>query len=386
MSGNSLMQTLSDLAQGFAKRKGVEAIQGNDSKSYIGVAKPCTVEPITLIDSRLETYSYLSPLLGNILNMFSAYYIMATRVIADPCRIELYKTLDSLNPHRDVFRHLIDHWNANANANMRLDTQSREMSNKGAVAPLSFESAVIQFHEADLTNIDFENSGGRGGDVYGIKEAPNLCVGRMLRIGYSFRNGDKDPVRADVDVIVRLISGIVSSKFIRTIIGRKMEDRTFLGRLKSYRLGDISLSDLLFCSDLYKEHKQLLAADDSGLIGAMYKRERENAIAEFISNRGSHGLISNLLIIDSTTVKELSNQTGYDITLDFKARERMIDDTGIMIIAVVDREMGMINIYRHLLKPASTVTEQDLKNSKSTNGPDLSEILKAYQLGSNSSF
>ena len=49
------MQTLSDLAQGFAKRKGVEAIQGNDSKSYIGVAKPCTVEPITLIDSRLET-------------------------------------------------------------------------------------------------------------------------------------------------------------------------------------------------------------------------------------------------------------------------------------------------------------------------------------------
>ena len=107
MSGNSLMQTLSDLAQGFAKRKGVEAIQGNDYKSYIGVAKPATVEPITLIDSRLETYSYLSPLLGNMLNMFAAYYIMATRVIANPEQIELYKTLDSLNPHRDVFRHLI---------------------------------------------------------------------------------------------------------------------------------------------------------------------------------------------------------------------------------------------------------------------------------------
>jgi hypothetical protein len=384
MSGNSLMQTLSDLAQGFAKRKGVEAIQGNDYKSYIGVAKPATVEPITLIDSRLETYSYLSPLLGNMLNMFAAYYIMATRVIANPEQIELYKTLDSLNPHRDVFRHLIDHWNANAREDMRIDTQSHEKGT-GKVTPLTFESNPTRFHLADLSRIDLENSK-TGSDVLGIKEAPNLCVGKMLRIGYSFKNGDKEPIRADVDVNVRLVSGIVSSKLLRTLLGRKMEDRTFLGRLDKWRLGEISTADLFFCTDLYREHKQLLAADETGLISTIYKRERDNAVAEFVSNRGSHGLISNLLIIDNATVKELTNQTGHDITLDFKSREQMINDSGLMIIAVVDRELGVVDIYRHLLKPATTLMENDLKQSKGGSGPDLSEILKAYQLGSNSSF
>ena len=52
-----------------------------------------------------------------------------------------------------------------------------------------------------------------------------------------------------------------------------------------------------------------------------------------------------------------------------------------MLIFVVDTEEEMVNIYHRGFKTFTRLHLKELKSSAKGAGPDIGEILKAYQLG-----
>jgi hypothetical protein len=52
-----------------------------------------------------------------------------------------------------------------------------------------------------------------------------------------------------------------------------------------------------------------------------------------------------------------------------------------MIVAVIDKEWSRVTFYHRGLPDATEVSFRDLKVSSKGNGPDVSDILKAYTLG-----
>ena len=52
-----------------------------------------------------------------------------------------------------------------------------------------------------------------------------------------------------------------------------------------------------------------------------------------------------------------------------------------MLLFIVDSEWEMVKIYHRGIEQPTRLTIKELKSSSKGNGPDIAEILKAYQLG-----
>ena len=52
-----------------------------------------------------------------------------------------------------------------------------------------------------------------------------------------------------------------------------------------------------------------------------------------------------------------------------------------MLLFVVDTEWEMVKIYHRGIEHPTRLTIKELKSAGKGNGPDIAEILKAYQLG-----
>jgi len=66
---------------------------------------------------------------------------------------------------------------------------------------------------------------------------------------------------------------------------------------------------------------------------------------------------------------------------DFHAREKMLRETTIMLMAVVEPTFERVTIYHRGIAQPTEVGLRDLKVSNKGNGPDVSDILRAYQVG-----
>ena len=93
---------------------------------------------------------------------------------------------------------------------------------------------------------------------------------------------------------------------------------------------------------------------------------------------------SNLVVISTDTIASLEMQINGKMS-DFKTREKVFKDTYIMLMCVVDKQWDRITIYSRGIHLATEVGIKDLKAANKGSGPDVSDILKAYQLGNHPS-
>jgi hypothetical protein len=59
----------------------------------------------------------------------------------------------------------------------------------------------------------------------------------------------------------------------------------------------------------------------------------------------------------------------------------VFDATYVMLMVVVDTDYEQVTIYTRGLAGSTTVSVKAMKNAAKGSGPDVGEILRAYQLG-----
>ena len=209
-----------------------------------------------------------------------------------------------------------------------------------------------------------------------IKELSNLSVGKMLSV--EITDGLH---RASIPVSIRLIASAIPSQNIVHILSIGNEDTSVKERYHAWKSGRLEfVRDLVFCQDLIDAHRKNLMADKDGIYANLIKRHRGNQLSTVVSGNPSVATASNLVVVSSDTASQLELKINGRLK-DFKTREKLFKDTYVMIMVVIDKQWERATFYHRGIDMHTEVGMRDLKIANKGSGPDVSDILKAYQLG-----
>lgn len=345
--------------------------RGGRSESLIDYTRPMRVEPIVVIDNSILFHDMLPDLMQTLQSLFSGYYAQAIAISTSIGKIEVHRHLDRLNPSRRPSDSAVDTagWLvAQENYQIGLPTKAKRV----ALESLS------QMIEDDRER---ETAAGFGRDTAKeLKEITNLSVGKMLMV--EITDGLH---KGTFPVSIRLLASSMPTTGVIHILTNEKQDTSVKERYHAWRSGQIEfIRDFVFCIDLIEARRKNLMADKDGLYTKMLERRRNNQLSAIVSANPSVANASNMVVVSENTIKEAEREIGGRFS-DFKTREAMLKETTIMIVAVVDTQYDRVTFYSRGIPETTEVSARDLKSANKGNGPDVSDILKAYQVGSSPS-
>lgn len=338
-------------------KKNAKSLAEQRSKSLVEFTKAARVEPIVLMDQRAMALPYVTDVMESLSSIFSGYYLQAMALSVDSVDgVDTVKALDKLNPRRDP----VGTWYG--------AMQDVDLNSLDAV---SVESNAYELPR-QFGNVSNEARSNREA----IEEASNLSVGKLLevKVGHSKNS-------AIIPVMVRLIVAGMSPKTMVHTLAVGQTPRSAKERWHAWRAGQIEfVRDLLLCQDLMRKHRKDLLEDPSGYYAAATSRDRKNQLAALGSGNASVATASAMFVITEQTRIELESAIGGKLD-DFKTREKVFEETYGMIMVVIDPEWEQVTIYHQSIDTPTELSVRDIKQANGGSGPDVFEILKAYQLG-----
>lgn len=345
-----------------------DLLRSVNSDSLVEYNKTTRVEPIVLMDQRAAFLPGTPDLLQSLTSIFSGYYLQAVAISVNVGKVDVTKLLDKLNPNRSPME------NAGSVAGVLLSQESYQHG-------LPFPGQRIGLEAFFKPNEEFERNEpteqGFGRDtVTKLQDLSNLSVGKMLEVHI-----ESEGHRATIPVSVRLmVTGIDSDALVHTL-SVDSKDTSVKERWHAWRSGQLKfIRDLVFCQDLIDEHRQALMKDRTGIYAATLKRRNKNRLSAVLSGNPSVATASNIVVMTNQTATQLERAVGGRLK-DFRTREKIFKVTYCMLMVVYDSEWEMVTIYHRSIDTPTKLSVKDLKSAARGTGPDVSEILKAYQLG-----
>lgn len=333
----------------------------NSDKSLIQYTSVARVEPITLIDADLLYADMLPDVMQSLQSIFTGFYLQAFALSVNVGNIDVVKQLERFNPNRS----------AGSAIGQTIGTaigveNLNDFTHRLPVLGDRRNAEIAMEANAEVRNI---------GDV--VSELTNLSVGKMVNV--EICDGDK---RAVIPVSIRLLANSIASDNLIHILSAGSKEVKFAERWYQWKSGQIEFfRDLVFCQDLIDEHKKHLMNDKDGLYDAILRRRAENKIASVVTGNWSVATASNLCVISDTTATQLELQTNTQLK-NFKSRQKIFENTYMMILAVVDKDHDRVTFYYRGIPESSSVSSRDLKAINKNSGPDIKDILTAFRAGS----
>lgn len=349
--------------------------------SLIKFSKSTRVEPITLVDQRLAGSENTSLILNALSALFSAYYLQAVALLVNVGRVNTLRLLDSLNPERDISSaagaYLADHVKGGTHSNEAyrygLPTRGRSMGLEAYDPSRIDQNAMNRPGPAGGSGVGFKS------DVNDIlKETANLSVGRIVEVTI-----EDEGKKAVFPVMFRLIVTLMDPRTLTHILSDGSRDTSAREMFHDWRAKGGGFKafwqDIVLATDLIDEHRDALMRDDTNTYANILERRRGNFYTSLLSKTPSIGNAANLIVLTQQTARELETRIGARLD-NFDARQRLFKSSYVLIMAVLD-EYDRVTFYHRDIKTPTQLSVKELKVSTKGNGLDVSEILKAYQLG-----
>lgn len=221
------------------------------------------------------------------------------------------------------------------------------------------------------------SSFGFGKDTFStLKELANLSVGKQFAV--EITDGGHT---ASIPVSIRLMASSMPTANLVHILSLGSQDKTVKERYHKWKSGRLEfIKDLVLCQDLIDAHRKNLMEDTDGIYTNLVKRSRNNGLATLASGNPSIATASNMVIMSSDSAAKLELEVNGKLD-DFKTREKIFKETYLMIVVVIDKQWERVTFYHRGMHERTEAGMRDLKAANKGNGPDVSEILKAYQVG-----
>ena len=230
-------------------------------------------------------------------------------------------------------------------------------------------------YEDDLKRSSF----GFGNDtVKTLKEIADLSVGKIFMVDI-----EDGLHRLQLPVSIRLMASSLPPKQLVHILSHDSKDTSVKERFHAWRSGRLEFwRDIVACSDLIDAHRDTIMKDKTGIYSDILKRNRTNQFAALLSGDPSIATASNIAIISDDTASQIEDEIGGRLH-DFKTRQKIFAKTYLMFLVVIDKQYERVTFYHRGINQATELGVRDLKASQKGNGPDVSEILRAYTMGQN---
>lgn len=335
-----------------------------EDKSLSDLTKLTRVEPLTIISEDLQNLEYLPDINQSLVNLFAAYYLQAVAILTKVNDVEVVKTLDALNPDRDVSGFLLT-----------------ERLSKESIDNLVLESYK---HTLPLGNKPaLEND--KGGSI-NLAEAVNLSVGKLINVSIAYKDTKGETSKVTIPVNVRLMVSLMRSNLVVHLLTRQKVERDLTERFHLWRAKRISFwKDLVWCQDMIDEDKKNLMTDQTGTLQEMTRRVVNSKKFGLLTHNPSLASASNIIVMSKTEADEIGRILGGKVA-NPSIRDKMFESTYAMIIVVVDKEMERVTFYTRNIAASTDLSIKEIKSANKNRGPDISDLLKSLQMGSSPSF
>lgn len=377
------------------------------------------VEPRVMIEDSLKLLPNIDKWLMTMTNLYSAYYLQAVALSADVGGVSVISRLDKFNPNRNPTNTIIGALVSKENYldhGYVLPSYKKSDINYSALPFTSkaVESIVASLEDPRLVDaVNALNKVKKEGEqedsntkitqgksvsekdkhtqkqidtlvsssMKQIADIDNLAVGRLLEVTLMI-NGQ----RINVPVSVRMRPMSVPKIVLRELVAMGDIRNSWKERWHRMRSGELSLvSDWIFQMDRLKEKRKLITLDKQGLYKEMIERRKNNRASAALSGNVSIGSAASFIVISKETAKEVELRTAMPIE-NPEFRKRIFAENSAMMIMVVDREWETIDCYTRGVSGVANWTFKQFEGLSKGNGPDITEIMKAYMVGQNPRF
>lgn len=211
-----------------------------------------------------------------------------------------------------------------------------------------------------------------------LKELADLSVGKIFMVDI-----EDGLHRLQLPVSIRLMASSLPPKQLVHILSHDSKDTSVKERFHAWRSGRLEFwRDIVACSDLIDAHRDTIMKDKTGIYSDILKRNRTNQFAALLSGDPSIATASNIAIISDDTASQIEDEIGGRLH-DFKTRQKIFAKTYLMFLVVINKQYERVTFYHRGINQATELGVRDLKASQKGNGPDVSDILRAYTMGQN---
>jgi len=213
-----------------------------------------------------------------------------------------------------------------------------------------------------------------------LKELADLSVGKMFMVQI------EDGLHSiEVPVNIRLIATSVPPKQLARILAHESTDVSVKERYHAWRSGRLEFwKDIVACNDLIDAHRKSIMQDKTGIYSNALRRNRTNQFTALLSGDPSLATASDIAVISSETAEEIEDIINGKLH-DFKTRQKIFEKAFLMFLVVIDKQYERVTFYHRGINQATELGVRDLKASQKGNGPDISDILRAYKMGNSPS-
>lgn len=389
----------------FVANMASKALSGQKVDSLSSFTKTTRVEPIALVDKGLVHQPWMYDVMSVANSIFTGYYLQGVALSSTAVNgVNAMRVLDTLNPTRDVAdaanTRIVDSLNGPSLLSLESyrfglpspgEAFGLEAFGDGARAAYNDPLGEIRDRneqaqrdregEARMQEFDdprdrVQHSIHENKALSSVNEAVNLSVGRMFEV-----NITQGATSFKVPVSIRVIATIVDSGILAHILGSGGRNMTGKERYHAWRAGQLEfIRDIVLMQDQVDKHKKTLAKDETGVYAEIMKRRRNNGIAAGISGNPSIGTASNIVVISKRTAQALERQDNGRLS-DARFRNQVFRNTYMLLLFVIDDEMERVTIYHRDIGLPTQLSLKELKVSAKGTGPDVMEIMKAYQMG-----
>jgi hypothetical protein len=355
-----------------------------------------------LMEEALRGASYSNDLLHTACSIYSSYYLRAVSLVTSVSGVAVLEVLDRLNPDRNPVA-------AAVRMKRRLSTESELLVGTGSLNMESFglglPTAATASFSAEGSRINpltnqWEDDGkgaastvktDDGKDkkptrvepgqkykdaVVTINENNNLGVGKILEVTIS-QNGQS----ATIPVMITMMVGTADQDSVVHILSLHNLQYTFKERWHGFRSGEKKFwRDVVFMQDIVDKHTKVLANDKSGFYADQLARSGAGVKTSAITGEPSLATSSAVIMFTKETAKRAEIEIGSPID-NASTRMHVFKATMSMLMFIVDTEYEMVTVYHRGFDVPTTLHLRELKGASKGGGPDIAEVLKAYQLG-----
>lgn len=345
-SNLGLFGLLGEFAQGARTiGRAIKATRSSSLSEYLGST---SVEPTCLVEGSLQHTEIMESLAMNLLETYSCMYIqVATRLnLTEIDAVRVTRTLEKLATDRDVLDAVVATESEGKDfISLGLENDTKDRFGKGALRTDSKQYAVIT-----------ENN--------------NLSVGKLIKLEVS-----KGNERIDIPVAIRFRTRVCDSKLIMDIFEANYADLNLINRIKLYQREEITLGEALSGSDIIARQERVRAADKDHLVRSHFTNALKDAGYTALTGEIPLNRASGVTVITSATEALINRKIGGKIE-KFKDRERFFAGTATMILAVVNQEDEVVDIYYRGFKDGSTETFRSIARSSGKSNNDLTPLVK----------
>lgn len=346
------------------------------------VAKISTVKPITAISTSVKTVEEkkLYDILQGVLNIYAAYYMQAISILsAQLVSTKILKILDRLNPDRDI-NTVLTSLGSDVN-NFKLESISEALE--------SLDFTKKKYNLLALEDSDEENDTILSQSTSNVSVFDKLpfAVGKIIEAKFRVPTANpKESAEIAIPVVIRLETMVIPSDVIGYLLSYNQEEIRFSERLHKALHGQISfIKDFLLAQDLIEQQKRAMIKDPTGIYTKILKRLNNSRIYSLLTKNFSLSEISSVIVISEEEEKMIRRQFGLGLESS-KVRKTVFDNIAAMMIVVIDKEWQQVSIYIKGQDEYSQNSFNDFKVASDKASDNVTELYKAFALGTPPSF